>query len=151
MKEFLLTALLLSPTVHAQVIECPKHLPSKELRLSDTPSPHQAGARILPTSLSYANIQFSELYGQPMDVPPEAKKVKGGWDTEYRFMQAEKTKWLVCSYGGASGSVISGGSVTGAAEWWGKVDEKSTTCVLKIRELKDRYLPTFYTATAVCK
>ena len=150
MKKILLTALALSPTVNAQVIECPKLLPSMEMPQSAAPSPHKAGARLRPIGLTYADIQVSELYGLPAEVPPPGKKVKGGWDTEYRFMPQEKTKWLLCVYGGTEWSGLKHTNL-GAVEWWGKVDEKANSCVLKVRETKNPHSLSDWSATAVCK
>jgi len=149
MKIQLLAALALSSTSSAQVIECPEYLPSKQVQLSDAASARKASARVLPSRLSFAGIQVSELYGDPVEVPPGSKKVKGGWETEYRFTP-EETKWLVCAYGGNEwdpGKKMIGGKV----EWWGKVDQKSTSCVLKVREAKEWPYPTRWTATATCK
>jgi len=149
MRKLLLVVLVLSSPVSAEVIECPKHLSAKEVTLSEVPSGQKGRVRLRPVSLSYAYVQIGELYSLQVDAPPGSKKVKGGWDTAYRFTP-EETKWLVCVYGGNEwnpGKQM----IAGIVEWWGSVDQKATSCMLQVREIKERSLPAFYTATATCK
>lgn len=94
-------------------------------------------------------MQVGKLYRDQIEVPPGGRKVNGGWETKFHFPPTED-KWLVCVYGGNEwrpGTQMIGGAV----EWWGKVDPKTTSCVLKVNATKEQYMPTFWTATASCK
>jgi hypothetical protein len=143
MRILLYAALVLSSTVNAQVIECPKFFPSKDLALSEVPSGHKGSARLQPARLSHAYMYVGELYGEQTMVPPGGRKVKGGRDAEYNFAPQDPN-WLICTYGGSAWG-------DGDIEWWEKLDPKINHCVLTVREIKEQPYPIRWTAAAVCK
>ena len=87
-------------------------------------------------------MHLGELYGEQFFTPPASKKVKGGWDTKYSF-GTEYKNWLVCTYGG---DVRGGGTV----ERWQRIDANITSCLLKVREVKQPPTQTAWKATADC-
>ncbi|HEV7817331.1 MAG TPA: STY0301 family protein [Janthinobacterium sp.] len=145
----LFAALVLASTANAEVIECPKLFPSKDITLSEVPLGHKGNARVQRAHLSLAYMYVGELYGEQYLVGPDVRNSKGGMDIEHGF-RPEDTKWLVCRYGGNEWSRSEQG-VSGTIEWWEKLDPKITSCVLKIREIKVPHTTSDWTATTTCK
>lgn len=142
MNKFLLATLLLSSAVRAEVIECPKLFPSEETALPEAGLGKTGAARIQRGHLSHAYIHFGEMYAEPFFTPPPSKKVKGGWDAKYSFAPEYKN-WLVCRYGG---DVWGGGTV----ERWQSLDPKLSSCLLKVREVKEPHVQAGWKASADC-
>lgn len=143
MNKLLLVSLVLSSTAHAQVIECPKLFPSNETAFSEVSLGKTGAARVQRGHLSHAYMYFGELYGEQFFTPPVSKKVKGVWDAKYTF-SPEYKNWLVCTYGG---DAWGGGTV----ERWERLDPKITSCLLKVRQVKEPQMQTVWKATADCK
>lgn len=143
MKSFLLTALVLTSAAHAEVIECPPRYPDKDVTLPE------GSGRVQPARLSFAYMHVGELHSEQTLQGPEAKKVNGGWDTVYGFKPNE-SKWLVCTYGGTEWSGLDRIS-PGTIQWWGKLTQQTTLCLLKVRETKFRGSLSDWAAAATCK
>jgi len=149
MKILFISAALASSPVVAQTIECPRHFPAEAVPLPDRGASRGDSASLFPSRLSSAVIQVGELHGSPVDVPPPARRVKDGWDTEYRFTSADTT-WLVCRYGG-DGTGFAGGAITESVEWWKKVVQGATFCLLRAREDRQPHSAGSWTAMAMCR
>jgi uncharacterized protein YfiM (DUF2279 family) len=119
MKPFQL-ACLLSPAVHAQVIECPKFYPWQDTKLAEVPYQHKGQGFVAKAKLAGAGMYTGEINGRG-ELMGDSSKVKGGWDVQHSFAAGE-TKWLVCSYG------------RGDITWWEHIDARATRCTLKLRQ-----------------
>ena len=149
MKGLLFAALVLTSTANAEVIECPKILPTEDTTLSEVPFGHNGSMRVQRSHLSFAYMYVGKIYGEQYMVGADVKNSKGGMDIEYGF-RPENTKWLVCRYGGDEWSHSTNG-VVGTIEWWERLDPKITACVLKVRAVKVPHLTSGWTAAATCK
>ena len=114
-------AVLLAPTVHAQVVECPKFYPWQDTPLAEVPYRHAGKGVVARAQLSGASMYVGDWNGRG-ELVGDGKKVRGGRDTRYGFEPGD-VKWLVCTYG-------RDGSVT----WWEQMDPKATSCVVRLRE-----------------
>lgn len=154
MKAMFAVLLLLNANASADELWCPNSYPDNPVSLPR--SPGQTGAGLVRTgAFSNAYLYAGKLHSDPfgfeaMVGTAERKRVKGGWDTEYRFAPSE-TKWLVCAYGGNELENAKA-SRQGRIEWWEPIPAGATHCVLRIREVKQRNpLPSAWTASAVCR
>lgn len=143
MKILMCAALVLSSIANAQPIECPKLFPAKDTALPELAPGNVGKVRVRQAHLSFAYMYFGDLFGEQTLVGPEAKKVKGGWDSEYGF-SPQDTNWLICRYGGSSWG-------SGDIELWQKVPPNVTSCVLKVRQVSEPHSPAGWTAKAICK
>jgi hypothetical protein len=148
MRAFLIAVLVLSVTANAQEVKCPESYPNGDIPLA-MPSGQQGSARLQPAFLSMAYMYVGEQYGQQYLVGPDVANSKGGMDVPHGF-RPEDSKWLVCVYGGSEWE-RSKPRLMGKVELWEKLDQKITSCILKLRKVKASYSPSAWTATAVCK
>jgi hypothetical protein len=96
-----------------------------------------------------AYVYVGEVYGQQYLVGPDVANSKDGMDIPHSF-RPEDSKWLVCVYGGSEWE-RSKPHLTGKVELWEKLDQKITSCILRLRKVKASYYPTAWTATAACQ
>jgi hypothetical protein len=154
MKTMFAVLLLLNANTSAEELWCPNSYPDKPISLPGSPA--QAGAGLVRTgTFSNAYLYAGKLHSDPsgfeaMVGTAQRRRVKGGWDTEYKFASTD-TKWLVCTYGGNELGQAKAG-MQGRIEWWAPIPAGATRCVLRIREVKQPYrLPGDWTAAAVCR
>lgn len=153
MKAIFALLLLLNTSAGAKELYCPDTYPTNPISLPR--SSDQAGAGLVRTgALSNAYLYAGKLHSDALGFDAmvgtaQRKRVKGGWDIEYRFAPSE-TKWLVCTYGGDELSNAKA-NLQGTIEWWEPVPSGVTRCMLQVREVKRPYrLPSGWTASAVC-
>jgi hypothetical protein len=154
MKAIFAVLLLLNGNASSEELSCPNSYPDNPIGLPR--SPGQTGAGLVRTgAFSNAYLYAGKLHSDPsgfeaMVGTAQRKRVKGGWDTEYRFAPSE-TKWLVCAYGGNELQNAKA-SMQGRIELWEPIPAGAIRCVLRIREVKQPYqLPSAWTASAACR
>jgi hypothetical protein len=126
-RTFLLAAILLSATSHAQVldVECPRSFPPEDSALAAVPAGHRGKGLVETRELVNVGIFGGEFGGKEEFVSGLEKKVKGGTD----MIDFSPPTWLVCYY-------------RGGVNWWEKVDagelmakgKLKQGCVIQTRE-----------------
>jgi hypothetical protein len=135
MKVVMLSALIFSSSVGAQVSECPAFYPAKDTELADVPLHHQGKGMVARQRLRGAGLTIGEFNGGG-DLQGLRKDAGDGYEVDFG-MPAAGMKWLVCFYG-----------ENGSTTWWERLDSREASCKLKVVKKNAQGMTT---ATLTCE